>query len=153
MKMNLLKIMKYRTGAIIGVVLLVGVLIMSAGCGNSVSKVVPLTFATVTAMGVPDPAPVPWSDITTYTEETYEINAKVGEEFAIGMYATVLPQRFMKSFDQNYISLIDDQVVEYQSSTSEGTEWFLFKATKKGNTEIIFQYPLEFTKIFKISTN
>jgi hypothetical protein len=82
-------------------------------------------------MGVPDPAPVPWSDITTYTEETYEINAKVGEEFAIGMYATVLPQRFMKSFDQNYISLIDDQVVEYQSSTSEGTEWFLLRQLKR----------------------
>jgi hypothetical protein len=153
MKMNLLKIMKYRIRAIIGVVLLVGVLIMSAGCDNSVSKVVPLTFPTVTAMGVPDPAPVPWSDITTYTEETYEINTKVEEEFAIGMYATMLPQQFMKSYDQNYISLKDDQVVEYQSSTTEGTEWFLFKATKKGNTEIIFQYPLEFTKIFKISTN
>jgi hypothetical protein len=102
---------------------------------------------------VPPPAPVPWPDIANYIATTSQINVKAGEEFAIGMYASVLPTQFTKSFDQNYVGLIDDQVVDYLPVTSEGTEWFLFKAIKEGTTEIVFQYPLEYTKIFKIIIN
>ena len=99
---------------------------------------------------VPPPAPVPWPDIANYIATTNQINIKVGEEFAIGMYASVLPTQFTKSFDQNYVALIDDQVVDYLPVTSEGTEWFLFKAIQDGTTEIVFQYPLEYMKTFKI---
>lgn len=110
-------------------------------------------FPPVTACDVPPPAPVPWLNVTTYTEQTYQIEAKVGEEFAIGMYATVLPTQFDKSYDPNYVNLIADQVVYYQPSTTEGTEWLLFIATKEGNTNMVLSYPLEFSKIFKISIN
>ena len=112
------------------------------------------TFPTETAIeDVPPPAPVPWPNVATYTETTYQINARVGEEFAIGMYATILPMQFTKSYDQNYISLIDDQVVDYLPVTTEGTEWFLFEATREGTTDILFQYPLEFSKVFRIIIN
>ena len=112
------------------------------------------TFPTATVItDVPPPAPVPWSNVATYTETTYQINARVGEEFAIGMYATILPGQFTKSYDQNYISLIDDQVVDYLPVTTEGTEWFLFEATREGTTDILFQYPLEFSKVFRIVIN
>jgi hypothetical protein len=146
--------MKHRIGIIIGVVLSLGILTATAGCDNSTSKVEPLTFPPVTAIDVPEPAPIPWPNITAYTEETYKIDAKVDEEFAIGMFATT-SQQFLKSYDQNYVNLISDQMVQYQPSTLNmyGTEWFLFKAIKKGNTEIVFQYPLEFTKIFKVTIN
>jgi len=113
-----------------------------------------LTFPTETVIeDVPPPAPVPWSNVATYTETTYQINVKVGEEFAIGMYATILPGQFTKSYDQNYISLIDDQVVDYLPVTTEGTEWFLFEATKERTTDVLFQYPLEFSKVFRIVIN
>ena len=102
---------------------------------------------------VPPPAPVPWPDIANYIAKTNQINVKAGEEFAIGMYASVLPTQFTKSFDQNYVALIDDQVVDYLPVTTEGTEWFLFKAITEGTTEIVFQYPLEYTKTFKIIIN
>jgi hypothetical protein len=102
---------------------------------------------------VPPPAPVPWPDIANYIATTNQINIKAGEEFAIGMYASGLPALFSKSFDQNYIALIDDQVVDYLPVTTEGTEWFLFKVIKEGTTDIVFQYPLEYTKTFKIVIN
>ena len=109
-------------------------------------------FPPVTVRDVPAPAPVPWHNITTYTEQTYQIEAKAGEEFAIGMFATI-EFNFGESNDQNLIDKLDDKMVEYQPSTFNeyGTEWFLFKAINKGDTEIVFHYPLEYTKIFKIS--
>jgi hypothetical protein len=100
---------------------------------------------------VPPPAPVPWPDIANYIATTNQINVTVGEEFAIGMYASGLPAQFTKSFDQNYLALVDDQVVDYLPVTTEGTEWFLFKAINPGTTEIVFQYPLEYMKTFKIT--
>ena len=109
-------------------------------------------FPPVTVRDVPVPAPVPWHNITTYTEQTYQIEARDGEEFAIGMFAT-MSINFEESNDQNFIDKVDDKMVEYQPSTlnNYGTEWFLFKAINKGDTEIVFHYPLEYTKIFKIS--
>ena len=47
-------------------------------------------FPPVTVRDVPVPAPVPWHNITTYTEQTYQIEARDGEEFAIGMFATIV---------------------------------------------------------------
>ena len=109
-------------------------------------------FPPVTVRDVPVPAPMPWHNITTYTEQTYQIEARDGEEFAIGMFAT-MSINFEESNDQNFIDKVDDKMVEYQPSTLSkyGTEWFLFKAINKGDTEIVFHYPLEYTKIFKIS--
>jgi hypothetical protein len=97
---------------------------------------------------------VPWSTIPTYTEQTYEIHAKVGEEFAIGMFAT-MQINFGESNDQSFVNEEDDQMVPYQPGTLNmyGTEWFMFKAIKKGVTEMYFNYPLEYTKVFKISIN
>jgi hypothetical protein len=111
-------------------------------------------FPPFTTRNVPLPAPVPWSNIPTYTEQTYEIHAKVGEEFAIGMFAT-MQINFGESNDQSFINEEDDQMVPYQPSTLNmyGTEWFMFKAIKKGVIEMYFNYPLEYTKVFKISIN
>jgi hypothetical protein len=111
-------------------------------------------FPPFTTRNVPLPAAVPWSNIPTYTEQTYEIHAKVGEEFAIGMFAT-MQINFGESNDQSFINEEDDQMVPYQHSSLNmyGTEWFMFKAIKKGVTEMYFNYPLEYTKVFKISIN
>jgi hypothetical protein len=119
---------------------------------TEVGTIVGTIFPPVTVRDVPAPAPVPWHNITTYTEQTYQIEAKDGEEFAIGMFAT-MSITFGESNDQNLIDKLDDKMVEYQPSTLNkyGTEWFLFKAINKGDTEIVFHYPLEYTKIFKIS--
>jgi len=119
---------------------------------TDVGTIVGTIFPPLTVRDVPAPAPVPWHNITTYTEQTYQIEAKDGEEFAIGMFAT-MSINFEESNDQNFIDQVDDKMVEYQPSTLKkyGTEWFLFKAINKGDTEIVFHYPLEYTKIFKIS--
>lgn len=132
--------------------LLLVMLAVSVGCGNSTTT--PYLFPPFTTRNVPLPAPVPWSNIPTYTEQTYEIHAKVGEEFAIGMFAT-MQINFGESNDQSFINEEDDQMVPYKSGTINmyGTEWFMFKAIKKGVTEIYFNYPLEYTKVFKISIN
>jgi hypothetical protein len=144
--------MKYRIKTIIGLTLLLAMLSVSVGCGNSTTA--PDMFPPFTTRNVPLPAPVPWSNIPTYTEQTYEIHAKVGEEFAIGMFAT-MQINFGESNDQSFINEEDDQMVPYQPSTLNmyGTEWFMFKAIKKGVTEMYFNYPLEYTKVFKISIN
>jgi hypothetical protein len=125
---------------------------VSVGCGNSTTE--PAMFPPFTTRNVPLPTPVPWSNMPTYTEQTYEIHAKVGEEFAIGMFAT-MQINFGESNDQSFINEEDDQMVPYQPSTLNmyGTEWFMFKAIKKGVTEMYFNYPLEYTKVFKISIN
>jgi hypothetical protein len=135
------------------IIILIPIIFIIGTIGACAAKTEPPMFPPVTAWDVPAPAPVPWPNITIYTEQTYKISTKVGKEFAIGLYATMLPQQFMNSYDQNYLSLINDQVVEYQSSTIDGTEWFLFKAIKKGNIEISFGYPIEYRKIFKITIN
>ena len=144
--------MKYRIRTIIGLTLLLVMLSVSVGCGNSTTA--PAMFPPFTTRNVPLPAPAPWSNIPTYTEQTYEIHAKVGEEFAIGMFAT-MQINFGESNDQSFINEEDDQMVPYQPSTLNmyGTEWFMFKAIKKGVIEIYFNYPLEYTKVFKISIN
>jgi hypothetical protein len=144
--------MKYRIKTIIGLMLLPVMLTVSVGCGNSTT--VPNMFPPFTTRNVPLPAPVPWSNIPTYTEQTYEIHVKVGEEFAIGMFAT-MQINFGESNDQSFINEEDDQMVPYPSGTLNmyGTEWFMFKAIKKGVTEMYFNYPLEYTKVFKIFIN
>ena len=110
------------------------------------------SYPTATVRDVPAPAPVPWLNISTYTEQTYHIEATTGMKFAIGMFATI-EFHFSESNDHNFITLMDDQMVKYQDSSLNkyGTEWFLFEPIKAGNTEIIFQYPLEYTKLFTIS--
>jgi len=142
--------MRYRITSIIELTLLLVVLLVSAGCGNSTTA--PYLFPPFTTRNVPLPAPVPWSNIPTYTEQTYEIHAKVGEEFAIGMFAT-MQINFRVSDNQSFTNEEDEQMVLYQSGTLSmyGTEWFMFKAIKKGVTEMYFYYPLEYTKVFEIS--
>jgi len=129
------------------IVLVLSLLTACADTGNEA-----LTFPPVTVRDVPSPAPVPWPDIKTYTEQTYEIESKVGEEFAIGMFATT-PAEFGEFHDIGFIERLGNEMVEYQPGALNeyGTEWFLFKAIKAGSTEIVFQYPLEYTKIFKVN--
>jgi hypothetical protein len=101
---------------------------------------------------VPEPAPAPWPDVATYTEDTYEIEVNAGDEFAIGMFATT-NINFSELHDRNIIELVDSRTVEYSPGALNkyGTDWFLYKAVKAGKTEIVFQYPIEYTKIFSIS--
>lgn len=136
----------------IKIMALVSLMIIFGTIGACTTKAEPLTFPTATVRDVPSPAPVPWPNVTTYTEQTYKIEVNIDQQFAIGMFATI-PAHFIESHNQSFINKVYDQMVEYQPSTPNmyGTQWFLFKATKAGNTEIIFQYPLEYTKLFKIS--
>lgn len=129
----------------------------SATGSTSPTPIVPTSlgstnYPTATVRDVPAPAPVPWSNISTYTEQTYHIEATAGMKFAIGMFATG-EWRFSESNDHTFLTVVDDQMVKYQDSSLNkyGTEWFLFEPIKAGNTEIIFQYPLEYTKLFTIS--
>jgi hypothetical protein len=108
-------------------------------------------FTTATAVDAPVPAPCPWPDVTTYTEHTYEIDVKVGEQFAIGMFAT-FNTAHGERHDPGYLELVDDRMVEYDPVTYNkyGTEWFLYKATRAGSTDINYNYPIEYMKVFKI---
>ena len=109
-------------------------------------------FPPATARDVPAPAPCPWPDVKTYTEQTYEIDASVGEEFAIGMFAT-MDFKYSERHDINFVwQAAVDQLVKYDpvDLNKYGTDWFLYRATRAGTTEIDFHYPLEYTKVFKI---
>lgn len=128
-----------------------------------------LNFPPQTTRNVIAPAPVPWPNVRTFTEQTYIIKVNVNEQFAIGMEATD-NLKFTESNNGEYISKIDENMVAYSPNgttwteplpsgvtdippntlTAYGTDWFLFKAIKSGTTEIVFQYPLEYTKLFKI---
>jgi hypothetical protein len=111
-----------------------------------------LMFPPTLVRDVPTPAPAPWPRVTTYTEQTYDIEVNAGEEFAIGMFAT-MDFDFMESHDQNILDLVDNRMIEYRPTTLNkyGTDWFLYKAINKGKTGIVFQYPLEYTKLFFIT--
>lgn len=129
------------------------VLVLAAvGCTKPSGPDFP-TFPPVTARPVPSPAPVPWPDVPTYTEATYQIKAEVGQQFAIAMFETLPGVPFSKSYDSARLTLVDDRVIAYPPDDLRkyGTEWFLFKAIKAGDTVITFQYPVEYTKLFSIS--
>jgi len=113
-----------------------------------------LVFPPTLVRDVPDPTPVPWPGVVTYTEHTYEIKVNAGDEFAIGMFATI-QLNFMESHDPNILDLVDNRIVEYDPGALNkyGTDWFLYKAINKGKTEIVFQYPLEYTKLFSVTIN
>ncbi len=104
----------------------------------------PEMFPEFTARAVPSPAPSPWSDVATYTEETYRIEAKRGIEFAIAMHAENVVIPFVESHDPQFLSLADN-------CTLGTTQWFLFRSLRSGKTEIHFAYPLEYRKVFSIS--
>ncbi len=109
-------------------------------------------FPTTTVRDIPAPAPCPWPGVAVYTEQTYEIDVKAGDQFAIGMFAS-LDYGFNESHDGRFLAEVaPDRMVKYQPTELNryGTDWFLFKATKPGATDIIFRYPLEYTKDFKI---
>ncbi len=58
-----------------------------------------------------------------------------------------------ESHDLNYIELIETEIVPYNPNTNNqyGTKWLLFKTLKTGTTEIVFNAPFEYWKIFKIT--
>lgn len=119
----------------------------------STNTLVPnITFPTMTTRNVPAPAPIPWSNVKAYTEQTYQITVKVGDEFAIGMFAT-MNTKFDESHDTKYLEEVSEDLVKYDPTVIDkyGTDWFLYKAINVGSTEIIYRYPFEYTKVFKIS--
>lgn len=141
-------------------------LILAVSCTNDNTPEVPSTsnttintqidgptFPNTKVRDVPSPAPIPWKDVEAYTEQTYEIEVNLGDEFAIAMYATIPPSTFWEHYDQEFIELVEKQMVYYVpgDDTQDATEWFLFKAVKAGATEMVFQYPLEYTKLFRIT--
>ena len=108
-------------------------------------------IASVRTRVVPEPASVPWKDVPAYTEETYEINGKVGDEFAIGLFATG-DITFFSSIDSDYLTTVDMQSVPYspQELNKNHTDWYLLKAIKSGTVEIQFHYPLGYFKYYSI---
>ena len=108
---------------------------------------------------VPSPAPVPWQGITAYDEKTYRIEAKAGQDFAIGILISV-PQLLGKlSYDeQSFLTLVERQVVACVTEPPSGdygqcygTEWFLFKAIRAGKVNLRFDYPIGYVKLYEIS--
>ena len=85
--------------------------------------------------------------MAAYAEDTYRIEVKTGDEFAIAMFGSTLAgAHFTTSYDDRFISLADNRTAD----ASTRTEWFLFKAIRPGKTEIHFSYPLEYRKVFSI---
>ena len=111
------------------------------------------TQSSTTTRTIPAPAPAPWSDATAYTEKTDQIKVQLGDEFAIGMFATSA-SNYAESNDNTVINLLANQMVQYQPGALNmyGTQWFLYSAIKTGATTISFSYPGGYTKSFAITT-
>lgn len=130
-------IMRIATASII-----FALLIAVSACGKR-----PEMFPPVTARSVPSPGPSPWSGVATYAEDTYRIEVKTGSEFAIAMLGTIPDIKFGASYDDRFVSLADNRT----EGASRTTQWFLFKAMRRGNADIYFSYPLEYRKVFSIT--
>jgi hypothetical protein len=102
---------------------------------------------------VPAPAPLNLPNVATYTEQTYQIDVAVGQEFAIGMFEGMAGDLANDSHDSEYIELLGYTTVLYDppSLNHYGTQWFLYKALKGGKTEILFRAPIEYNKVFSIN--
>ena len=117
--------------------------------GNFGPTVIP--FPLMTTVDVPTSAPVPWPDVMTYTEQTYQINVNLGQEFAIGMFANGPFGFWPNNVNTTFIYLLADQMVQYPPEPNMyGTDWFLFAAIKTGETEINFNGG-SYTKSFMIN--
>ncbi len=144
---------------IILIILLSLLLLLSVSCASDdttsasddTTEFLP-TLMTVTTRDVPDPAPVPWENVPVYTEQTYEIEVMAGEEFAIGMLASLPPVTFTERYERDFLELVETSMVHYVPGDdyAKATDWYLFKAVKAGITELSFQYPMAYLKIFKI---
>ena len=113
-----------------------------------------LGWPPVKTRDVPAPAPLNLPNVATYTEQTYQIDVVVGQEFAIGMFegmAGNLAQDYSR--DTKYTESLGYTTVAYESPTFNhyGTQWFLYKALKTGKTDIIFTAPLQYYKVFSIN--
>ena len=128
--------------------------LLISSCSKSTSSptVNQTTQSITTTRTIPAPAPAPWSDVTTYTEQADQIKVHLGDEFAIGMFATS-SSNFTESNDNTVINLLANQMVKYQISGVNiyGTQWFLFSAIKTGETNITFNYPGGYSKSFGIT--
>jgi hypothetical protein len=103
----------------------------------------------------PAPAPLNLPNVATYTEQTYQIDVLVGQEFAIGMFELIPGVLADDSYDSNYLESLGYATVPYDTPTLNhyGTQWFRYIALRNGKTEILFSEPLEYHKVFSISIN
>ncbi len=133
----------------------VGATAVLTAIGGACSQPQGLVFPTHKTRNVPLPAPAPWMGAATYTEQTYKIDVKVGQKFAIGMHVTneYIAPSIIESHDINYMELIGSETVPYDAPVlnNYGTKWFLFKAIKAGKTEVNYSAPLEYFKVFSVS--
>jgi hypothetical protein len=123
------------------------VLPLAGGCKKEQQ---PLGWPPVKTRDVPAPAPLNMPNVATFTEQTYEIDVVVGQEFAIGIFEGNASDYLR---DPKYTESLGNTMILYDSPTPNhyGTQWFIYKALKAGTTEITFNAPLEYYKVFRIN--
>lgn len=85
--------------------------------------------------------PPEWPKVNVYTHNNSVIYTRVNEEFVIGLKGanprTSLD--WVSTVDRNMIALVDDQLPGFDpQAPRSATHWYLFKALKSGETEILF---------------
>ncbi len=106
--------------------LLLGSLLLSLGCFSSTTP----------------PAP-PWPDIKAYLDSSQTVAVKVNDEFVVGLdvRGDMFPI-FKDTYDGDMVTLIDEEQIVYQTKDDSDccVAWYLFKANKPGETQIIIQH-------------
>jgi predicted secreted protein len=99
----------------------------------------------------------PWSDVNIYSNTTQTIKVKTSEELAFGFDTSPrLGLSWDEKHGENFLSLVDSEMILVQPQLFGGKTWYLFKALKTGNTQIPFTYshgqgsPVNDQKVFNI---
>jgi hypothetical protein len=97
----------------------------------------PLGWPPVKTRDVPAPAPLNLPDVATFTEQTYEIDVVVGQEFAIGMFESTgggLARDYLR--DTKYTESLGYTEILYDPPIPNhyGTQWFLCSYVKVDST-------------------
>lgn len=93
---------------------------------------------TVTPNEIP---PTDWPHVKVYSDNNKAITINTNEEFSIEFIVTGDPFPILKEqFDQNMVELVDKQVLTGENTDSPIYGWYLFKALKKGKTQITIEH-------------
>lgn len=95
--------------------------------------------------------PPEWPKVNVYTRNNSVIYTRVNKEFVIGLKGANprLQRDWFPTIDQNMITQVDDSLLDAYGrpfdpqAPHRSTHWYLFKALKPGETEILFHEGVE----------